>query len=271
MEKFSEESLKTNGGLRTRNVFKNSKENSPLISIITVVKNNKKYIEETIKSILDQNYKNFEFIIIDGKSTDGTLDIIKKYDANNLIDYWISEKDSGLYDAFNKGLNLARGDMIGFVNSDDLLLKDALKILVKYYNSYPEIDFIFGSVKKHWGVLYGYKPWKIHFTWGFYSSHSTGFFIKKEASKILGGYNIKYKLSADYDYFYRMIVKHKLKGIGTKKDELFGVFRRGGWSSQQDFFEHAAECTKIRLDNGQNKLMVLLTFIIKFIFNYRRF
>ena len=271
MEKFSEESLKTNGGLRTRNIFKNSKENSPLISIITVVKNNKKYIEETIKSILDQNYKNFEFIIIDGESTDGTLDIIKKYDTNNLIDYWISEKDSGLYDAFNKGLNLARGDMIGFVNSDDLLLKDALKILVKYYNSYPEIDFIFGSVKKHWGVLYGYKPWKIHFTWGFYSSHSTGFFIKKEASKILEGYNIKYKLSADYDYFYRMIVKHKLKGIGTKKDELFGIFRRGGWSSQQDFFEHAAECTKIRLDNGQNKLMVLLTFIIKFIFNYRRF
>ena len=119
--------------------------------------------------------------------------------------------------------------------------------------------------------MYGYKPWKIHFTWGFYSSHSTGFFIKKEASKILGGYNIKYKLSADYDYFYRMIVKHKLKGIGTKKDELFGIFRRGGWSSKQDFFKHVVECTKIRLDNGQNKLMVLLTFIIKFIFNYRRF
>ena len=127
MEKISEESLKASGGLRTRNIFKNSKENNPLISIITVVKNNKKYIEETIKSILDQNYKNFEFIIIDGESIDGTLDIIKKYDANNLIDYWISEKDSGLYDAFNKGLNLARGDMIGFVNSDDLLLKRCIK------------------------------------------------------------------------------------------------------------------------------------------------
>ena len=68
-----------------------------------------------------------------------------------------------------------------------------------------------------------------------------------------------------------MIVKYKMKGIGTKKDELFGIFRRGGFSSKQNFFEHAAECTKIRLDNGQNKLMVLLTFIAKFIFNYRRF
>jgi len=263
--------LKVHGGLRRRNIFKESKDKNPLITIITVVKNNKKYFEETINSILEQTYKNFEYIVIDGNSNDGTLEVIKKYDNLNLIDYWISEPDFGLYDAFNKGLNLARGDMIGFVNSDDILLKDALKILVKYYNNYPDINFVFGAVKKHWGVLYGYKPWKIYFTWGFYPSHSTGFFIKKEASKIIGLYNLKYKLSADYDYFYRMIIKHKLKGIGTKKNELFGIFRRGGFSSKQNFFEHTAECTKIRLDNGQNKLMVLLTFITKFIFNYRRF
>ena len=65
--------------------------------------------------------------------------------------------------------------------------------------------------------MHGYKPWKIHFTWGFYSSHSTGFFIKSEAAKKIGDYNLEYKYSADYDYFYRMIIKHKLKGVGTKK------------------------------------------------------
>jgi len=118
--------------------------------------------------------------------------------------------------------------------------------------------------------LYGYKPWKIFYTWNFYSSHSTGFYIKREAAKIVGPYNTKYKYSADYDYFYRMIVKNKLKGVGTKKNELFGIFSRGGFSSKIDFYKHMCECTQIRLDNGQNKLIVLLTFVLKYIMNYRR-
>ncbi len=187
----------------------------PLISVITVCFNSEKTIANTIESVINQKYQNIEFIIIDGKSTDETFNIIQKYKAN--ITKIISEKDNGIYDAFNKGLELATGDLIGFVNSDDLLTPNALELLIKYYNKYPTKDFIFGAVKKHWGILYGYKPWKIHFSWGFYSSHSTGFFIKKHAAKIVGFYNTKYKYSADYDYFYRMIVKHKLRGVGTKK------------------------------------------------------
>ena len=164
----------------------------------------------------------------------------------------------------------ARSYLIGFVNSGDLLTENSLEYLVDYYNKFEDVDFFFGSVKKHWGILHGYKRWKIHFTWGFYSSHSTGFYIKKEAAKIVGKYNLKYKFSSDYDYFYRMIVKHKLKGIGTKKNELFGYFKRGGYSSQHKFFDHLVECTRIRLDNNQNKFIVLITIIIKFIFNHKR-
>ena len=264
------ENFKKFGGLRSKNIFKYSKLNNPLITIITVVKNNNVYFEQTIKSICKQAYKNFELIVIDGNSTDGTLDIIKKYDKLKIIDFWISEPDSGIYDAFNKGLLFARGDLIGFVNSDDILLPNALKTLVRYYRNYPNVDYIFGSVKKHWGVLHGLKPWKIRFTWGFYSSHSTGFFIKREAAKIIGPYNLRYKLSSDYDYFYRMIVKHNLKGVATKKSEIFGIFRRGGFSSNINFFDHLVECTRIRLDNKQNKILVLLTFIIKFLFNIKR-
>ena len=145
-----------------------------------------------------------------------------------------------------------------------------MNILVNYINKNPNKDFFFGSVKKHWGILHGYKPWKIFYTWGFYSSHSSGFYIKREAAKIVGNYNLKYKYSADYDYFYRMIVKHKLRGVGTKKNEVFGVFSRGGFSSKINFFDHMCECTKIRLDNGQNKLIVLLTFFIKYIFNLKK-
>jgi len=108
-----------------------SKNTKPLISIITVVKNNEKYLEETIQSVVNQNFKNFEYIIVDGKSTDGTIEIIKKY--NNKIDYWISENDKGIYDAFNKGLDIANGNLIGFVNSDDILTPNALEILNNYY------------------------------------------------------------------------------------------------------------------------------------------
>ena len=241
---------------------------NPLISIITVVLNDEKNIENTIRSVIDQEHKNIQYILVDGGSTDLTLEIIKKY--KDFISVLVTEKDQGIYDAFNKGLKLAKGDLIGFVNSGDTLTKKSLKYLCSYYNKYESADFFFGAVKKHWGVLHGYKRWKIFYTWGFYSSHSTGFFIKRQAAKILGEYNLKYKYSADYDYFYRMIVHHKMKGVSSKKNELFGIFQRGGYSSKVKFFDHLVECTRIRLDNKQNKFMILITIIIKFIFNHKR-
>jgi len=115
--------------------------------------------------------------------------------------------------------------------------------------------------------LYGYKPYKIYWSWGFYSSHSTGFFIKTSSAKKVGLYNLKYKYSSDYDYFYRMIVKKKLNGIGTNKNEIFGTFRRGGYSSTINFFDHFKEEIQIRLDNGQNRILVLMIFIYKYLKN----
>tara|TARA_B100001971_G_C18184752_1_gene534924 strand:- start:383 stop:1228 length:846 start_codon:yes stop_codon:yes gene_type:complete len=266
---FLDKEGKTNfiqGGLRTKGTIK--KKNSFLISIVTVTLNSEKYIEETIQSVLNQKNKNFEYIIIDGGSSDKTIDIIKKYE--NKIDYWVSEPDKGLYDAFNKGLTLVAGDIVGFVNSDDVYTNESLSIVEKYFKKYPNLDFLFGGVKKHWGLLYGYKPWKIFFSWGFYSSHSTGFFIKLESAKKVGFYNLKYKYSSDYDLFYRMIVKFRMKGMGTKKNEIFGHFRRGGYSSKISFLDHFFEEIKIRLDNGQNKLLVLFVIIFKFLRNINR-
>ncbi len=242
--------------------------NFPLISIITVVFNNVSHIQKTLNSIYSQKYKNYEIIIIDGGSTDGTLEIIKK--NKKKISKWVSEKDKGIYDAFNKGMQLAKGDYIGFVNSDDILLPNALKILKKYINLYPDVDFFFGAVKKHWGVLHGYRPWKIKFSWGFYSSHSTGFFIKLNSAKKVGNYNLKYKYSSDYDYFYRMIVKKKLKGIGTKKHEIFGIFQRGGYSSSISFKDHFIEEIKIRRDNGQSVITLLIIILYKSLKNFRK-
>ena len=250
-------------------IKKKKNKKFPLISIITVVYNNVSHLQKTLNSIYKQKYNNYELIIIDGGSNDGTLKIIKK--NSHKIDYWISEKDKGIYDAFNKGLRVASGDYVGFVNSDDILLPNALRILKKYIYKYPNKDFIFGAVKKHWGILHGYKPWKIYFSWGFYSSHSTGFFIKLKSAKKIGLYNLKYKFSADYDYFFRMIVKKKMTGIATTKKEVFGIFRIGGFSSKINFIDHFFEETKIRIDNGQNKLLVLLIFVYKFFTHFRKF
>jgi glycosyltransferase involved in cell wall biosynthesis len=259
------EDINIEGGLRTKNIFKKNNKNEPLITIITAVLNNEKYLEESILSLHNQKYENYEHIILDGGSSDKTIDIIKKYE--DKIDYWCSGKDRGIYDAFNNGMKLARGEYIGFLNSDDYYSNNTLEILTKYIRNNPNKDFIFGAVKKHWGVLHGYKPYKIYWSWGFYSSHSTGFFIKNESAKKVGFYNLKYKYSSDYDYFFRMIVKKKLQGVGTKKDEIFGTFRRGGYSSTIKFFDHFKEEIQIRLDNGQNKILVLIIFVYKYLRN----
>jgi glycosyltransferase involved in cell wall biosynthesis len=105
------------GGLRTQGKFKASLENKPLITVITVVFNGVSHLQETILSVLNQTYDNVEYIIIDGGSTDGTLDIIKKYE--HAIDYWVSEKDNGISDAFNKGVLLSSGDYINFQGDGD--------------------------------------------------------------------------------------------------------------------------------------------------------
>jgi glycosyltransferase involved in cell wall biosynthesis len=248
------------GGTRLKN---NNNFNQPTLSIITVILNGEKYLEESFKSLHQQKNLNYEHIVIDGGSSDDTIKIIKKNE--NKIDYWCQINDRGIYDAFNFGMMLSRGKYLGFLNSDDIYSEKAFYYLKSYIENYPEKDFIFGAVKKHWGVLYGYKPFKIYWSWGFYSSHSTGFFIKLSAAKRVGLYNLKYKFSSDYDYFFRMIIKEKLKGIGTKKNELFGIFRRGGFSSRIKFIDHFFEEIKIRIDNGQNKILILLIFIFKYL------
>ena len=125
------EGRKGEGGLRAKGYFKKSYEDKPLVSIITVVYNGEKFLEETIQSVISQTYENVEYIIIDGGSTDGTLDIIKRYE--DKIDYWISEKDKGISDAFNKGIVCASGDIIGLINADDYYEQGAFSNIIDCY------------------------------------------------------------------------------------------------------------------------------------------
>lgn len=233
------------------------------ISLITVVLNDEKNIQKTINSIAGQSYKNYEYIIIDGKSTDKTLSIIKK--NKKYVSSFLSQKDRGLYDAMNKGLKMSTGDIIGIINSGDIYYKNTLKHVNNYFNKNQDIDFLFGPVKKHWGILDDFKPWKIFYTWFFYTSHSTGFFISKKGMKKNGLYNLKYKYSSDFDYFYKMIVHNKMKGLCAKKNEIFGFFRPGGISSKLDYWTHFYEKFIIRKDNKQNRFFLILLILAKLV------
>jgi len=229
-----------------------------LISIITVVKNAESTIERSIKSVLSQNYSNIEYIIVNGFSTDRTNEILNKYkDKISLI---INKKDGGIWDAMNIGLEKATGDIVGFINADDYYYNGALKIANHYFSSH-QIDFLFGAVDKY-KLMHGYKPWKSKWSFGFYTSHSVGFFIKTKKHKEVGNYDPKY-LSADLDLFYKMIHNFNMRGIASKKTEVFGKFAKGGFSSKVNYIDHLIDLNQIRIANNQSTVLVHFIFLIK--------
>ena len=183
---------------------------NPLFSIITATYNSDKTLETTIQSILSQNYKDFEFIIIDGKSNDNTLDIIKKYESifkeSGLKYQWISESDSGIYNAWNKGLKLVTGKWVAFLGSDDIYLDGALEKYAGVVELNPQVDFIHSKVKLmskgkakfivsdkwNWNQFKRYM--KIAHVGSF---HNTAYFEK------YGSYNEDYKIAGDYEMLLR--------------------------------------------------------------------
>ena len=250
------------GGLRFKNLFKNSVKKKPLISII--MPNFKCLsIEKAIKSVLKQNYDNLELIVIDGDSGKDTLKILQSY--NQDIDIWISEKDKGMWDAWNKGFKLANGDYVGIVDSSNILYPNAIKILVKYINKFPSHDFICGAVKKDNKIYAGFRPKDIKKQFNIIPSSIVGFYIKLESLKKVGLLNIKYKYSSDYDFLYRVIVKNKMQGIHTKAHEIFGNLGDSGISLNSNFLIKIINEIKIRFNNGQNIFELVYIFFGKLI------
>ena len=182
---------------------------NPFFTVVTVVKNNKNLILKTIRSVKSQSFKNFEYIIVDGASTDGTLEVILK--NKKYINLLISENDKGIYYAMNKAIKVASGQVIVFVNSGDILTAKALNIIYKKFIKKPRFDFVFGTVKRHYSnsviIKHGFNINRLKYNFDFATSHSTGFFIKLESLKKIGNFNIKYKCSADYDLYYRALLK----------------------------------------------------------------
>jgi glycosyltransferase involved in cell wall biosynthesis len=192
------------GGLRSRGVGKTSFPEKPLVTVITVVFNGELHLEQTIRSVLEQNYPNIEYLILDGGSTDSTLDIIRKY--ADKIDYWVSEADAGIYDAMNKGIILARGELIAFLNSDDYYAPEAVQKVVAAAPPSPEELIIFGHTRilqEDLGLEYIMTAHENHWK-GMGFSHSA-MFVHRSVYARLGAYNCRFTLAADYDFLLRAL------------------------------------------------------------------
>ena len=231
---------KTFGGLRTRGIFKNSSNIKPLISVVTVVLNGEKYLEEAISSVIKQTYDNVEYIVIDGGSTDRSLDIIHKYE--NYIDFWISEKDSGIYNAMNKGIALSSGDFVGFVGSDDFLYLNTLEKLAKVAKK-ETIDYTVGPVDIIRGN--GQLIEKILVLPNFLmqnrfifdmATHHLSFYVSRKIINKIGNFDENFNIRSDYDMTISVISKSKKKFNFTNS---VGSFREGGVSgSYSSYFEN---------------------------------
>ena len=214
---------------------------------------------KSMKSVLNQTYKNVEFIVVDGNSGRSTIKILKKF--NNKIDFWTSENDKGMWDAWNKGFKLSRGKFVGIVDSSNILYPNAMKILAKYILENKKIDFVCGTVKKDGKIYGGYKPNDIYRKFNIIPSSVVGFFIRRSSLNKVGLLSLKYQIQSDYDLLYRMIVKHKFKGIHTRGNEIFGDLGSSGFSKKHSFVKTLFNEAKIRLDNKQNPFIVFYIII----------
>lgn len=208
-------------------------KDTPRFSIITVVYNDVENIEETIKSVINQSYDNFEYIIIDGGSNDGTIEKIEKY--REKIDCFVSEKDDGIYDAMNKGIKKAKGEFLFFLNSNDFLYNEnVLKDIAKISEDNKKEEIVYGrQILRYSDSLKedNIRPQKIpkkEISTGSIVYHQA-VFVKKSVFERIGIFSVKYKIAADYDFFCRCFVG----GINFFcVNEIVSIFTHGGRSSR---------------------------------------
>lgn len=208
------------------------------ISLITATYNSASTIADTLKSVLEQTYKDIEYWIIDGCSKDGTMDILRHYEpmfGGKL--HIVSEPDRGIYDAMNKGIARATGDVVGLLNSDDYYTSnDALATIARFF-SHNDADAIYGDihfvndsnpekcVRYYSSALF--RPWLLRF--GFMPAHPS-FYVRREVYRKYGTYSLDYKIASDYDLMVRLLYKHRIKTTYIKKD--FVTMRTGGISTK---------------------------------------
>jgi len=245
------------------------------ISIITVSYNSSKTIKDTFDSMLRQTFNNIEYIVVDGNSKDKTIEFIKEYEekfkVRNIEFKWISEKDNGLYDAMNKGIEMATGEYIGILNSDDFyydnyVIEKVVKTLKNNQSDSLYANLYYVDENNTDKIVRNWKSEKFNeklFKNGWHPAHPT-FFVKKEIYNKYGLFDLNYKIAADYEIMLRFLEKNK---ISTQfLDEYLIKMRLGGESNQsiKNIIRANKECYIAWIENG---LKVSKLFIIKKLFS----
>ncbi len=232
------------------------------ISLITVSYNSEDTIADTIESVYAQDYRNIEYIIVDGESIDDTVGIVKHYETlfvgAGKQYFWVSEKDNGIYDALNKGINMATGDVIGIINSDDYFYDNSVlsDIVVQFENK--DIDCLYGNmvyiepktkrVVRYWKSR-SFKQGLFEKSWS--PGHAT-FYCKKDIYNKFGLYRTDFKIASDVELMYRFIQKHRIKSQYLNRYMV--VMRRGGISNRglKSTIIVTKEMRKAFADHGHN-------------------
>ena len=244
------------------------------VSIITVCYNSEKTIRDTIESVSAQDYSEIEHIIIDGGSSDNTQSILNRYKCN--FSHLIVERDQGIYDAMNKGIQLSSGDVVCLLNSDDVFAADdVLSRVALEFTQHPQAEALLSNITHAdkndlWGAPQRivstryFAPWHLRF--GFNPPHP-GLFLRSEVYKKYGLFELGYSISADYEYIVRLFVKHRINYVKTNIHSVImrdgGVSARG-WSSTHII---SKEMVRACLKNNvmTNYLLVSLRLPIKLV------
>lgn len=231
------------GGCRLA-VKRESEPGLPLVTVFTIVRNQKETLSQTIMSVLNQSYPNIEYIIVDGASTDSTLEVIKQFD--DKIDLWISEPDQGTSDATNKGISLARGDFIFWpLAADDWIEPDFIEIAVKALLK-TGADFVFGNMAmyandKLISLVKGDKDYLESLIRGNPCFNFPSMIISKKCFQRFGLFNIAYKYSNDYEWFLRCYQG----GVKGQYENLLTVHRRTGGFGERHLLQSTLEQLRI--------------------------
>lgn len=253
------------GGLRTRGNFKRSAPGKPLITIVTPVYNGAEFIEETILSVVNQTYDNIEYLIFDGGSSDGTIEIVKKYE--DLIDYWVSEPDQGMYHALEKGFDLAMGDIFGWLNADDTYFRWSLNIISKVFTDNQNVEWITGvpTMADTEGAVFNIEHPKVYFRplirLGVYRGDGLGF-IQQEStffrSRLYKKHRIDSRLqyAADYKLWTDFAETTNLVTIKT----ILAAFRKRPGQKSADMLSYYSECNRIK---PLSKYLIFMKYIMR--------
>lgn len=231
---------------------------NPKISIVTVTYNSAKTLERTILSIINQTFSDYEYIIIDGGSTDGTLDIIRQYE--DKISHWISEPDNGIYDAMNKGIRLCKGEWIHLLNSDDYYFdKNVLQNVTAHLKD-PQKFYYFTMIQKQNSQENTYKwnsgLWKLWYS--AYIPHPT-MFVSNHIYRTIGLYDTSFKIAADHDMILRLLQHH----IEPVYNDLICTVMVLGGTSSLNLKKTFDDFKNVTIKNGLNQYIAELLFRFK--------